>query len=48
MLPQISGHSTFCLTGYVGLHERNITVRIIDPLWGEFTCDREIPRTKGQ
>ena len=31
-----------------GPHQRNIKVRITDPLWGEFTGDRWIPRTIGQ
>ena len=46
MSSRITDHSTVCLTVYA--HQRNINVRIIGHLIGEFTGDRWIPLTKGQ
>ena len=37
-----------CLIVYAGPHQRNIKVCITGPLWGKFSVDRWIPRTKGQ
>ena len=38
----------FVLTVYPDPHQRNIKLRSTGPVWGEFTGDRWIPRTKGQ
>ena len=45
---QITDPSTVCLTAYTDLDDKNVQVRIADPLWGEFTGDSWIARTKGQ
>ena len=46
MLFQITGHATVCLPDHADPHQRNIKVRITG-LWGKFTSDQWIPRTKG-
>ena len=35
----VTGHSVVSLSAYADPHQRNIKVRIIGPLWGEFTGD---------
>ena len=48
LLFQSIGNSTACLTACADPHQKNIEVRITDPLWEEFPDDRWIPRTQGQ
>ena len=45
---QINGASIVYSTGFSGTDKENIKALSHWSLWGEFTGDRWIPRTKGQ